>query len=125
MIAKRFGDVPLYPPVRVLINSRRYQASLLLEEARKNLDGWVEAETDIRLTREAEDRLSSAIVDPAGNLQDQRIRVSHKLGVLENKRLVRVEAHRRNLKNIVGGPLLSLLIRKIPLLPRNFSSSVI
>src|SRR5213083_487757 len=101
MIAKRFGDVPLYPPVRVLINSRRYQASLLLEEARKNLDGGVEAETDIRLTREAEDRLGRAIVDPAGNLQDQRIRVSHKLGVL---------------KNIVGVTLLSLLIRKIPLL---------
>src|SRR5436189_121550 len=32
MIAKRFGDVPLYPPVRVLINSRRYQASLLLQK---------------------------------------------------------------------------------------------
>src|SRR5436309_985307 len=109
----------LYQNVFHLARQHSYAVVLgpfLLEEARKNLDGGVEAETDIRLTREAEDRLGRAIVDPTGNLQDQRIRVSHKLGVLENKRLVRVEAHRPKLKNIVGGPLLSLLSRKIPLL---------
>ena len=116
MIPKRFGDVPLDPPVRILVNRGRYQTALLLEEARKNLDGRIEAETDIRLAREAEDRLGRAIVDPAGNLQDQRIGVSHKLGVLEDERLVRLEAYSRNLENILLSPLLSILIGEASLL---------
>ncbi len=110
VVSHRLRNVPLYPPVRVLVYGRGYEATSLFEKTWKNLDGRVERETDVRLASEAEDGLGEAKIDSASYLENQGIRSPNELRVLKNECSIGVEADSSDLENVVYCPPLSVLI---------------
>src|SRR2546426_3491983 len=120
VVSHRLRNIPLYPPVRILVNCRRYEATPLFEETWKNLNRRIECETNVCLAGEPEHSLYSAKIDPAGNLQDHGVCLSDEFSVLEYERPVRIKAHGSNLENVIRGPSLGVFVGKVPFLFKEF-----
>src|SRR5207245_11342099 len=82
-VSESFGNISLNPPIRILINSRWYQAPPLLQEAWQNLYARIEYHANVCFASEPENCLREVVIYPFCDLENQCVSVSNELRVLK------------------------------------------